>query len=120
MATVSAAVKTTEQIAQQLQKRRETYVKVLEALPMPKAKVPEFPYANMAAAVKDDFKLVDGGADGAFALLLKGYKTSLWRKAAEKNRAIRDEAAEGEVGAPLAKRVAKSAAAAKKSEDASA
>jgi hypothetical protein len=104
---VNNAVRTTEQIAQQLQKRRENWTASLEQLPMPKAKMPDFPYANMAQAVKDEFALFDGGPDGAFALLVKGFKTANWRKAAEKNRAVRDEAAEGTVGANLAKRVAK-------------
>jgi hypothetical protein len=108
MATkIDAAVKTTEVVAQQLQKRRENYTKTLDALPMPKARIADFPYESMAEAVKDGFALIDGEAEGAFALLVKGYKTAAWRKAAEKNRVARDAAAEGEVPAALAKRVAK-------------
>jgi hypothetical protein len=112
MPTVSSAVKTAEAVAQQLQKRRESYVKTLEALPMPKARVPEFPYASMEAGEADGWKLIDNGPEGAYALLLKGYKTSVWRKTAEKNRVARDEAAEGQVTGKMAARVAKAASAA--------
>jgi hypothetical protein len=70
--------------------------------------------------VKDEFAQIDGEADGAFALMVKGWKTTAWRKAAEKNRVARDEAAEGEVPAALAKRVVRTiekAAEAKESVD---
>ena len=109
---VSKAAQVTETIAQQLVKRRENWVKTLDALPMPKAKVPEPPYPNMAAAVADGFALFDGGADGAWKILVKGWKTTGWRKAAEKNRIARDEAAEGELTPGLVKRVEKAAKAA--------
>jgi hypothetical protein len=105
--TTENAKTLTEEIAKKLQARRETYVKVLEALPCPKAKLGEFPYANMDQAIRDDFKLFDGGKDDAFALLVKGFKTRGWRKAAETNRASRDAMAEGEVSVPTAKRVVK-------------
>jgi len=111
--TTKNATTLTQTIAQQLQKRREGYVKTLEALPMPKSGVGDFPYANMDQAVKDGFKKLHDGskdktaADIAFAFLVKGYKTAGWRKAAEKNRSVRDAAAEGEITARTATRVAK-------------
>jgi hypothetical protein len=105
--TISNAKTTTEQIAQQLQKRRETYMKVLEALPMPKSGVGDFPYANMDQAIRDGFAQLFGGKDEAFKHLVKGFKTAGWRKAAEKNRSTRDAQAEGDVSVRDAKRVAK-------------
>jgi hypothetical protein len=105
--SVANAVKQAETIAQQLQKRRDGYIKVLEALPMPKARVPDLPYSSMEAAVKDEFKLFEDGPEGAWAYLVKGFKTAAWRKQAERNRAQRDDAAEGEVPRTLAVRVAK-------------
>jgi len=109
-------VRTAETVAQQLVKRRENWQKTLEALPMPKAKVPEFPYASIAEGEKDEWKLLDGGAEQAFSLLVKGYKTAMWRKAAEKNRVARDEAADGQVPKQLATRVAKAVAATQQAE----
>jgi hypothetical protein len=107
--TPADAVKTTQLVAQQLQKRRETYVKTLDALPMPKAKLTDFPYASMDQAIENNFALFDGGKDQAFRFLVKGFKAAAWRKVAEKNRAVRDDAAEGEIPKPLAARVVKAA-----------
>jgi hypothetical protein len=112
--TINNAVETTVKLAQQLQTRRENWKKTLDAIPMPKAKMDEFPYASMDAAIKNDFALFLGGKDEAFALLVKGFKTRAWRKAAEKNRDARDEFADGEVPVPAAKRVAKKIEAVKK------
>jgi len=83
--------------AQELQTVREQHAAALAAVPMPKVKMAKFPYESLKAAIKDDFKLLDGGADGAFALLIKGYKTTIWRKGAEKNRGVRDDLAEGKL-----------------------
>jgi hypothetical protein len=85
-------------IAQELQVRRETYRETLESLPVPQGPKVDFPYASMEAAIDDDFALIGkGGAEEAFKFLVKGYKTAMWRKAAEHNRVTRDEAADGEV-----------------------
>jgi hypothetical protein len=54
-------------------------------VPGPAAPKPiTFPYRTWEAAVKDEFKKV-GGLEGAFRLLVKGWKTSAWRKRAENN-----------------------------------
>jgi hypothetical protein len=58
-----------------------------------------FPYATLDAAVKDAFKRL-GGPEKAFALLVKGYKTSAWRKRAEENAKEADEAAKEAVRQP--------------------
>ena len=96
-------------IAQKLQTKREAWKAVLDALPCVKAKVDEFPYASMEAACKNDFAKLFGGKDEAFKLLVNGFRTAAWRKAAAKNRVTRDAAAEGEVSVPLVKRVRKTA-----------
>jgi len=106
MSTIETVVTT----AQLLQKRREGWIKVLEAVPMPKAKIVKFPYESMSAAVKDGFKLFEGGEQEAFALLVKGYNTREWRKAAERNRENRDLLADGEVSKQAAERITKRAA----------
>jgi hypothetical protein len=99
------------EVAQQLQTAREEWKERLEALPMPKAKVRKFPYESLAAAIKDGFKLLDNdnrtGEDEAFRILVKGWKTIEWRKAAEKNRETRDDVAEGNVPVEKPKRVRK-------------
>ena len=106
----------TVQLAQDLQTKREAHMVVLEALPMPKARFKKFPYESMDEAVKDGFKLLDGdkrtGKDFAFSLLVKGYNTTMWRKAAEKNRETRDAVAEGDIEIAVKKVRAKKAAAA--------
>src|SRR5262245_52528810 len=99
-------------LAQDLQVKRENHMVVLEQLPMPKAKVRKFPYASMEAAIKDEFKLLDptDGADTlqtAFRVMVKGWNTIQWRKAAEKNRETRDDIADGEVPVAKPKRVRK-------------
>jgi hypothetical protein len=90
------------QTAQLLQKRRENWKKTLDAVPANKGKSVKFPYESLAEGVKDGFsKLTSGDEDEqdgnavAFALLVKGYKTKMWRKLAEKNRELRDNLAEG-------------------------
>ena len=103
----------TVQLAQELQTRREQWKSTLDALPMPKARVRKFPYESLDAAIKDGFKLFDGGAEDAFRILVKGWKTIEWRKAAEKNRETRDDAAEGVIPAAKPKRVRKPKAEAK-------
>jgi hypothetical protein len=102
-------------VAQELQSRREDWKAKLEELPMPKAGDVKFPYGSLEAAVADNFALLSNGektdgADRAFRLLVKGYKTEQWRKLADLNRTVRDEIAEGELPeppAPKAKRVRK-------------
>jgi hypothetical protein len=89
-------------VAQDLQEKREAHMLRLAELPMPKTHIVKFPYESMDAAIKDDFKLFTNGKDEAFRLLVKGYKTVAWRQAAEKNREVRDELAEGEIEAPKA------------------
>jgi hypothetical protein len=105
-------------VGQQLQKRRENWKRTLDALPLPKVQIAEFPYANMDQAIRNDFKLFDGGKDQAFALLLKGFKYSAWHRGATKNRATRDAIADGEVPVTIVKRMRK--ARAKKAEAAKA
>jgi hypothetical protein len=107
--TIDATVKA----AQLLQSRREGWKAVLETLPMPKVTGTDFPYGSMDAAIADDFKLFFGGKDDAFRLLVKGFKTAVWRKGAEKNRDTRDLAADGEGRLVKAKRVRASKKAAK-------
>jgi len=73
-------------------------VKALEAVPVPKGPEVDFPYASIEAAIKDEFKRI-GGNEVAFKFLVKGFKTVAWRNRADKNRVVRDEAAEGETSA---------------------
>lgn len=113
---VGKTIDETVSLAQALQKRRESWKVVLDALPCPKVANTDFPYANMDQAIRDDFKLFDGGKDDAFRLLVKGFKTNLWRKGAEKNRDTRDAAADGEGGLLRAKRVRKPKAVVAKTE----
>ena len=89
-------------IARDLQVKRENWKAKLDAVEMPKVGAIDFPYANMEQAVADDFKLLFGGRDEAFRLLVKGYKTRAWRKAAEKNRDRRDKIAEVDIKRPAA------------------
>jgi hypothetical protein len=91
--------------AQLLMKRRENWKATLDKLPCPKVSGTDFPYGSLEAAIADDFKLFFGGKDHAFRLLVKGFKTELWRKGAEKNRDSRDMAAEGEGRLVKAKRI---------------
>jgi hypothetical protein len=91
--------------AQLLQKRRENWKATLDKLPCPKVANTDFPYGSLEAAIADDFKLFFGGKDHAFRLLVKGFKTELWRKGAEKNRDSRDMAADGEGRLVKAKRI---------------
>jgi len=98
-------------IAQELQVRREEWKAELEQLPMPGVKV-KFPYGSMEAAIADKFALLANGEEAdpmaiAFAILVKGYKTVAWRKAADKNRETRDDIADGNVPVVKAKRVRK-------------
>jgi hypothetical protein len=98
-------------IAQELQVRREEWKAKLEQLPMPGVKV-KFPYGSMEAAIADKFALLANGEEAdpmaiAFAILVKGYKTVAWRKAADKNRETRDDIADGNVPVVKAKRVRK-------------
>src|SRR6185436_5481778 len=97
--------------AQILERRREGYVKALEAVPCPKGPSVDFPYASLEAGAKDEWKRLDGGAEAAFKFLVKGYKTVAWRNRAEKNRTVRDAVAEGDGKAlkPVEKAVAKKA-----------
>jgi hypothetical protein len=95
------------ELAQDLQLKREDWKVRLDALPMPKAKVRKFPYESLDAAIKDNFALFDGGREDAFRILVKGWKTIEWRKAAEKNRETRDDIAEGNVPVAKPKRVRK-------------
>jgi len=81
-----------EAAAKVLVERREKYVRVLEAVPVPKAEPVDFPYASMDQAIKDGFLLM-GGPEVAFGFLAKGYKTVAWRQRADKNRSKRDELA---------------------------
>jgi hypothetical protein len=91
--------------AQLLQTRRENWKKTLDAVPaVADAKGVTFPYASMDAAIKDKFARLDGGADAAFRFMVKGYKTIVWRVAAEKNRTFRDALAEGDAK-PKARKV---------------
>jgi hypothetical protein len=78
---------------------------------MPGVKV-KFPYGSMEAAIADKFALLANGEEAdpmaiAFAILVKGYKTVAWRKAADKNRETRDDIADGNVPVVKAKRVRK-------------
>ena len=86
-----------QSVALALQEKRADWKERLEALPMPKAHVRKFPYESMQAAIADGFKLFDGGPEDAFKILVKGWKTIEWRKAAEKNRNKRDDLADGKV-----------------------
>jgi len=81
-----------ETAAKILVDRREKYVRVLEAVPAPKAEPVDFPYASIEAAARDGFLLI-GGPEVAFGFLAKGYKTVAWRQRADKNRSVRDELA---------------------------
>lgn len=92
-------------LAQELQVRREEWKAKLEELPMPKAGNVKFPYGSLEAAIADNFALLANGekldgAERAFRLLVKGYKTEQWRKLADVNREVRDEIAEGDVPTP--------------------
>jgi hypothetical protein len=89
-------------IAQDLQVKREDWKAKLEELPMPKAGDVKFPYGSLEAAIADNFSLLANGekidgAERAFRLLVKGYKTEQWRKLADTNREVRDEIADGEI-----------------------
>ncbi len=105
--TKSVATPTVVKLAQDLQRKRELWKSRLESLPAPPVEVKEFPYASMSAAVADGFAQFFGGEDEAFRLLVKGWKTRAWRKGAEKNRKMRDAAAEA---VEKAKKAAKKAA----------
>lgn len=100
-------------IAQELQVKREDWKAKLEELPMPGVKV-KFPYGSMEAAIADGFAQLANGEESdpmaiAFSILVKGFKTIAWRKAADKNREIRDDIAEGNLPVSAKKRVRKSA-----------
>jgi hypothetical protein len=84
--------------AQVLEVRRGGYVKALEAVPVPKGPSVDFPYASLEAAAKDAFIQL-GGPEAAFKFLVKGFKTTMWRDRADKNRVVRDAVAEGETKA---------------------
>ncbi len=84
----------TVKLARELQAKREAWKARLDALTMPSADFREFPYASMDAAIADGFGQLFGGKEEAFRLLVKGYKTRAWRKAADKNRVKRDKLAE--------------------------
>jgi hypothetical protein len=109
---MTQAQEQTVKIAQDLQIKREEWKGRLEQLPMPKARIRKFPYESMAEAIKDGFaQLAESedasGADRAFRILVKGWKTIQWRKAAEHNRETRDEVAEGVLPVEKPKRVHK-------------
>jgi hypothetical protein len=78
-----------------LERRRESYVKALAAVPVPESKSVGFPYASIESAIKDEFKRI-GGPAAAFKFLEKGFKTIQWRKVADKNRVVRDAVADGD------------------------
>jgi hypothetical protein len=92
--------------AQILERRREGYVKALDAVPVPKGKSVDFPYASLEQAAKDGFVQL-GGAEEAFKFLVKGFKTVAWRKRAEGNRTVRDAVAEGDLTVLKVKRTRK-------------
>jgi hypothetical protein len=96
--------------AQVLERRREGYVKALDAVPVPKGPGVDFPYASIEAAIKDAFIAV-GGPEEAFKFFVKGFKTVAWRKRAEGNRTVRDAVAEGDTSVLKVKRVRKPKAA---------
>lgn len=60
---------------------------------VPKAKPVRFPYKDLAATQADGFKKL-GGPDRAFKYLVKGYKSTVWRKRAEQK--VKDEIREEE------------------------
>ena len=88
-------------IAQALQMRRERWMATLAALPQPKTEMVEFPYADIDEALDDAFRKV-GGSEAFMKLAKDAWKTKQWRKQAEKNRTVRDAAAELEAKKEIA------------------
>src|SRR5215470_6715938 len=82
--------------AQNLEIRRERWNTALHALPQPKTEMVEFPYATLDEALDDAFRKINGGSEGFFKLAKAAWKTKQWRAQAERNRAARDAAAEGQ------------------------
>jgi len=82
--------------AQALQMRRERWGAAIAALPMEKAKLVEFPYADLDEALDDAFQKIPGGSKAFFELAKKAWKTRQWRAKAEENRAARDAKAEAD------------------------
>jgi hypothetical protein len=88
--------------AQALQIRRERWGATLAALPCEKAKLVDFPYANLDEALDDGFRKLEGGSARLMQLAKKAWKTEQWREKAAENRATRDAKAELELGSEAA------------------